>query len=407
VDEMIATPNALDAPDAPALALPLPPPRTARLAVMVIFFMNGASLGGWFPRIPQVQRELGLSDGALGVALLGTAVGALLGQPTTAWLIARWGSRRITFLAALALCIALPLPSLAPALPSLLLALAALGAANGILDVAMNVQAVAIERRYHRPIMTTFHGLFSAGGLIGAAIAGVVARQGIGPTPHLLAVAAVLAVVVLLVRPWLLPSDVEVGAAGPAFARPSRALAGLGIVAFCVLLAEGAMADWSAVYLRNTLGATAAFAAIGYAAFSFAMAAGRLTGDWLTARLGPVAIVRLGGVLVALGLGAGLLAGRPLASLLGFAAVGAGLSCAFPVVLSAAGRTPNLSPGAAIAAVATAGYTGFLVGPPLIGFVAQLIGLRLGLGVVVLLGLAMVVLARAVRNVPPAPTPEA
>ena len=375
-------------------------PRAARLAVMAFFFMNGASLGGWFPRIPQIQQALGLSAGALGVALLGTAIGALVAQPMTGWLIGRWGSRRVTATAGLALCAALPLPTVAPTLPILVLALVALGAANGVLDVAMNVQAVAVERCYERPIMTTFHGLFSAGGLIGAGIAGLAAHRGIDPTPHLLTVAAFFAGGMILARRWLLPTDGAIGAAGPAFARPSRTLAGLGVVAFCVLLAEGAMADWSAVYLRHTLGASASYAAAGYAAFSFAMAAGRLAGDWLTARLGPVAIVRFGGVLVALGLGAGLLAGRPATGLAGFAAVGAGLSCSFPVILSAAGRTPDLGPGAAIAAVATAGYTGFLAGPPLIGFVAELTGLRVGLGIVVLLGLAMIALAGAVGGVP-------
>ncbi len=373
-------------------------PRPARLAVMAVFFLNGAALGGWFPRIPEVQRDLRLSDGALGLALLGTAVGALVAQPATGWLIARWGSRRVTAVAALALCAALPLPPLATTLPRLLVALSALGAANGVLDVAMNVQAVAVERRYARPIMASFHGLFSLGGLAGAALAGLVAGRGVAPEPHLLTAAIVLAVVALVARRWLVPVDGEVGAAGPAFARPSRALAGLGIVAFCVLVGEGAVADWSAVYLRTTLGTSAGYAAAGYAVFSLTMAAGRLTGDRLTARLGPVAIVRSGGALVALGLGLALLAGRPLAGLVGFACVGAGLACAFPLVLSAAGRAPGQSPGAAIAAVAAAGYTGFLAGPPVIGFVAELFGLRVGLAVVALLGGAMILLAGAVGH---------
>lgn len=371
-------------------------PRAARWAVMAIFFLNGTALGNWFPRIPAVQRELGLSDGALGVALLGTAIGALLAMPATGWLIARWGSRRVVTVAALVLFAALPLPALAPSLPLLVPALMLLGAGNGVLDVSMNAQAVAIERRYRRPIMTTFHGLFSAGGLAGAVIAGVTAGRGIDPAPHLGTVAVLLAVAALVVRRWLLPSRVDAGAGGAAFARPSRALAGLGVVAFCVLLGEGAVADWGAVYLRNDLGTSAGFAAAGYAAFSLAMTVGRFAGDGLTARLGPVAIVRYGGGLVAVGLAASLLSGRPIASLLGFACVGAGLASAFPVVLSAAGRQSPHSPGAALAAVSTAGYTGFLAGPPLIGFVAEWLGLRAGLGVVVLLAVAMILLAGTV-----------
>lgn len=371
-------------------------PRAARRAVMAVFFINGIALGNWFPRIPAVQRELGLSDGLLGLALLGTAAGALVAMPTTGWLIARRGSRAVTTAAALALCAALPLPARAPDLAWLIAALALLGAANGVLDVAMNAQAVAVERRYGRPIMTTFHGLWSLGGLIGAAVAGLVAGGGVGPRPHLLTIAAILLPVALLTRRWLLPARVDAGGGGPAFARPSRALAGLGVVGFCALLGEGAVADWSAVYLRNELGTGAGFAAAGYAAFSLAMAAGRFAGDALTARLGPVAIVRYGGLLVALGLGAALAVGQPVATLVGFACVGAGLACVFPVILSAAGRQGAINPGAALAAVSTAGYSGFLAGPPLIGFVAELAGLRVGLATVVLLAAAIVLLAGAV-----------
>lgn len=370
-------------------------PRPARLAVMAVFLLNGLALGSWFPRIPDVQRSLGLSDGALGVALLGTAVGALVAMPATGWLIARWGSRRVTTASALALCAALPLPALAPSLPLLVPALVLLGAGNGVLDVSMNTQAVAVERRYGRPIMTAFHGLFSTGGLLGATVAGIVAGNGIGPARQLLPTALVLALAALAARRWLLPAGIDAGAGGATFARPTRALAGLGAVAFCVLLAEGAVADWGAVYLRNALATSAGVAAAGYAAFSLAMAAGRFTGDWLTARLGPVAIVRGGGMLVVLGLGAALLVERPAATLVGFACVGAGLASAFPVVLSAAGRDPTLAPGAALAAVSTAGYTGFLAGPPLIGFVAEATSLRAGLAVVVLLGGAMILLAGA------------
>ena len=388
------------------------PPRTARLAVMTVFLLNGTALGNWFPRIPAVQRELDLSDGLLGVALLGTAVGALLAMPATGWLIARHGSRAVTTVSALALFAALPLPAFAPSLAWLIPALALLGAANGVLDVSMNAQAVAVERRYGRPIMTTFHGLFSLGGLVGAVVAwlavggeATVAGRTIGlgievgPRAHLLAVALVLVPIALLARGRLLPARVDAGGDAPAFARPSRALAGLGVVAFCVLLGEGAVADWSAVYLRNDVGTTAGFAALGYAAFSVTMALGRFAGDRLTERLGPVAIVRYGGLLVAVGLGAGLAAAEPVATLIGFACVGAGLACAFPVVLSAAGRQATLHPGAALAAVSTAGYSGFLAGPPLIGFVAEAAGLRAGLATVALLGAATALLAGAVGPV--------
>jgi fucose permease len=246
--------------------------------------------------------------------------------------------------------------------------------------------------------MSSFHGIFSVGGLAGAAVAALAARVGLDPELHLGLVAAALLVLAIVAIPHLLPAGVDAGSDGPSFATPSRPLAVLGVIAFCVLLSEGAVGDWSAVYLEDRLGTSASLAALGYTAFALTMAAGRLGGDRLTQRLGPVAIVRWGGVLVAIGLGIGLLIEHPAAAIFGFAAVGAGLAVAFPVLLSAAGGTPGISTGTAIAAVATAGYTGFLVGPPLIGVIAEVIGLRAGLVVVVLLGVAMVLLSGGVTR---------
>jgi fucose permease len=372
--------------------------RAARIAVMSYFFVAGMATGSWFPRIPEVQRELGLSHGELGLALVGLAVGALLAMPSTGWLISRSSSRLVATTAGLLLCAVLPLPAVAPSAILLFLALAALGAANGILDVSMNVQAVGVETRYRRPIMSTFHGLFSVGGLVGAAGAGLAAGAGINPGTHLLIVAIALAIVSGVAAVFMLPATTDTVDDGPTFARLSRPLLGLGIIAFCALVGEGAMADWSAVYLGNTLNTSPAYAAAGYAVFAAAMVAGRFAGDWATARLKPVRVIRYGGALVAVGLSAGLLIGQPWSALIGFACVGIGLSCSFPVLLSVAGQSTTLAPGVAIAAVATLGYTGFLAGPPVIGFVAELTGLRVGLGVVAVLGIAMVLMAGLVQR---------
>jgi MFS family permease len=369
----------------------------ARSAVMTLFFVAGMATGSWFPRIPEVQRGLGLSHGELGLALIGPAVGALLTMPTTGWLIARTSSRFVSTTAAFLLCATLTLPAIAPNAILLFAALVGLGIGNGVLDVSMNVQAVGVEQRYRRPIMSTFHGLFSVGGLAGAAGAGLAAGLGLSARVHLLIVALALAVTVVVASRFLLPAGSDEAHDGPTFVRPSRALLGLGIIAFCALVGEGAMADWSAVYLGNTLNTSQAFAAAGYAVFAAAMVVGRFAGDWATARLGPSRVIRYGGVLVAVGLGLGLFIGGPWPALIGFACVGIGLSCSFPVLLSVAGLTPNLAPGVAISAVAVLGYSGFLVGPPVIGFVAELTGLRIALGLVAALGLAMVILASFVR----------
>jgi MFS family permease len=374
-----------------------PRPYAARAAVTSIFFLNGVGAGAWFARIPAVQQGLNLSAGELGAALLAVAVGALIAMPLIGWAVSRMGSRPVVTCAVLAFAGALALPPLAPSLPLLAAALLLYGIGAGSLDVSMNSQGVVVERRYGSPIMSSLHAAFSFGGMAGAALGGLAASRNIGPTPQLAVMAAVIAALGLGATRALLPASVDAGAAdaGPAFARPSKALLGLGVIGFCALLSEGAMSDWSAVYLRQDLATGAGLAAAGYSVFSLTMALGRLAGDWLTARLGPVALTRGGGVLSAVGLGIALLVGHPAAALVGFACVGAGMATIFPLVLSAAGRAPQGAAGPAIAAVATMGYCGFLAGPPAIGFAASIATLAVGLGIVVLLGIVIAVLAPA------------
>ena len=371
----------------------------SRLAVLGVFFANGVVIGTWVVRIPAVQQRLGLGEGLLGVALLGAAVGALAAMPLVGALVSRFGSRRVVGTTALLLSLSLVTPALAPNLFSLVLALMLLGAANGGLDVSMNAQAVVVERGYGRPIMSSFHAAWSFGGLAGAALGGLLASVGVGPLPHFSAVAVLSAIAFAGAYKALLPSHADASEEGaPAFARPTRALFGLGIISFCVLLGEGAMGDWSAVYLDSTLGTGPGFAAAGYAAFSVSMAFGRLFGDKLTERLGSATLVRSCGAIAAVGLGLALAVAEPLVALVGFACAGAGFSIVFPAALSAAGRTEGMAPGPALAAVSTAAYTGFLVGPPFIGFLAELTGLGYALYLVVALSAAIIVFAGAVKT---------
>jgi MFS family permease len=372
--------------------------RTARAAVLAVFFTNGVVIGTWVVRIPAIKERLGLGEGLLGVALLGAAVGALVAMPVVGALVSRFGSRRVVGISALTLSVVLLTPGLASSLLVLMLAVVMLGAANGGLDVAMNAQAVAVERGYGRPIMSSFHAAWSFGGLGGAALGGLLASMGVGPLPHFAAVAVLAAIAFAVAYGALLPSRADASEEGtPAFARPTRALLGLGIISFCVLLGEGAMGDWSAVYLDDTLRTGPGFAAAGYAAFSLSMAFGRLFGDRFTELLGPVTLVRVCGTIAAVGLGLALAAAQPLVALVGFVCAGAGFSIVFPTALSAAGRTAGPT-GPALAAVTTAAYTGFLVGPPFIGFLAELTGLGYALYLVVALSTAVIFLAGAVNT---------
>jgi len=371
--------------------------RQARWGTAAFFFTLGIALGSWVARIPAVQNRLALDDAELGFSLLSLSVGAMLAMPSTGWLIFRWGNRRVMQAAATLLCVVLPLLPLAPTMLVFIIALFGFGIGFGLLDVSMNVQAIAVEDRHGLPIMSSFHGVFSVGGLSGSASAGAIAGFGIPPVPHLLVIASILVILVTVASRFLLDTAARKQDA-PVFALPPRSLLGLGLLSFCVLLSEGAVADWSAVYLENVLGSSAAIAAAGYAAFSLAMAAMRFGGDALALNLGPGRLVGIGGLLAGLGLGGALLIGTIPAAVVGFACMGAGLAASFPIALGAAGRTPGTAPGSAIGAVATMGYTGFLIGPALLGLIAENTGLRTSLMLVAGLALASALLAGTVHR---------
>lgn len=360
--------------------------RVARRAVTAIFLLNGAVFGTWASRIPAVQQRLDLGAGRLGLALGCVAAGALVAMPVSGRAAARRGSAGATRAFAVLIALALPLPFLAPSLPLLMAAAFALGAANGGLDVAMNAHGVAVERALGRPVLSSFHAAFSLGGLAGAGLGALAATADLDARIHAAAVTGVVLAAGAVAMARLLPATADAAGTAPAGPRsllPSRALWLLGVAAFCCLFAEGAAADWSAVYVAGPLGAAAGTAALAFAAFSLAMTAGRLAGDRLTARHGPAVLVRRGALLAGTGIGGALLAGSPGAAIAGFACLGAGLAAIVPSVFRAAAAAPGIEPGPALAAVSTVGYAGFLAGPLSIGALAELTSLPAALGLIV------------------------
>jgi MFS family permease len=376
------------------------PERAARGAVTAVFFLNGFLFVSLVARMPAIRDHAGVTNGELGIALASVAIGAVVAMPIAGALAARHGSRQVTR-GALALSTgAVLLPVLATSLPALAAAFLVMGLAMGSLDVTMNAHGVAVERRYGRPILSGFHAAFSFGGLAGAATAATAAAAQLDLQVHAALVAAASLMVGLgWSRSFLPAAEDAAGAKHPVLARPPRRLWALGAVAFSCLLVEGAAADWSAVYVHDELNASAATAASAYAAFSLTMAVGRLFGDRLVERVGPVALLRGGGVLAAGGIGAGLAAGAVPGALLGFAALGAGLAAVIPVVFRAAGSTPGIPPGMALAAVSSTGYLGFVAGPPIIGSAAEAVGLPAALLLLVVLGLVIAALARSAQPV--------
>jgi MFS family permease len=373
-------------------------PSQARGAVAAIFLLNGFVFGSWASRIPAVRDHVGLSDGELGLALACGAIGSIVAMPFAGARAARIGSRRATRVAFALLCLGAGVVALAPSLLVLCALLFVMGAAMGSCDVTMNAHGVAVERRYGRAILAGFHAAFSVGGLAGGALGALAAAAGLDVRVHLALIAALSAAIGLTWSQRFLGADADaVGRAEPIFVRPPRRLLALGGLAFACLIIEGASADWSAVYLRDELGTTAAIAALGFTAFSVTMTLGRLFGDRLVDRFGPQAVVRFGGALAAVGFGLGLVVAQPVAAIIGFACLGAGMSGVVPIIFRASGHVPGMAAGVGLAAASSMGYLGFLVGPPTIGGLAELTGLPTALILLVALAGTVALLAPTTR----------
>lgn len=377
---------------------PLPLAARERAAVSALFCLNGFGFANWAARIPQLQQDLGIGDAALGIALLALAAGSLVAMPLVGGWVARHGSARVSRRLAIAFGVTLVLPAAAPSYGLLIAAAALFGACNGGLDVAMNAQASANEKRIGRPIMTSFHGLYSLGGLIGAAAGGGAASLGLSPAVHIGAMAAAITLILAVASAHLPTSHDERGHDGPLVVLPTRELLGFAVIAFCVLVGEGAMADWTAVYLARILASPAGQAAAGFAASSLAMPIAPFFATPTIPPPGRVAVVRWGGVLATTGAVLAVSVSNAPVAIVGFTLVGAGLSCIFPCLMTAASHSRTMPPGPAIAAVATTGYTGFLLGPPLIGLISEATTLRVGLGTVAVTSLVVVALAGQVRR---------
>ncbi len=373
--------------------------RQARLGTAVGFFLDGLVFATWVTRIPTIQERLGLRNDMLGVTLLMISLGALIAMPVTGRVVVRLGSRLTSAIAVAGFGASLLLPALSHGIVALSVSLFLFGIGFGAVNVAINAQAVAVDRLYGRPIMASFHATFSLGGIAGGILGSVAAGHHLPPLLHFAVVAVPVVVVASLYLPTVLIADADHAAAdAPRGSRHLSRLVTLGAIAFCSMFGEGAMADWSAVFLKQVSHTTAARAALGFAAYSTTMTLGRLVADRVTLAIGPVRIVRLGGILAGSGTLLAILLPQAATAIAGFALVGAGLSSLVPTLFGAAGRTPGVAASVAVAVVSTTGYFGFLIGPPLIGFVSQGFSLRWAIGLVVVTSLVAMLLAPQVGS---------
>ncbi|MBN9658598.1 MAG: MFS transporter [Acidobacteria bacterium] len=367
-------------------------------ATRLTFLVAGVAMAAWAPMVPYAKARLALDEATLGLVLLALGGGSAVSMPLVGVLAHRWGYRSIIVGAGLLAALVLPLLTWVPGVAGLTATLFGYGFLLGTMDVAMNSHAVEVERRDGRALMSGFHGLFSVGGLLGSAGLSALLSFGLPLTGAAAVIAAVLAAVVISQRTSLLTASEDSDSSLPARLQwPDRLLFLLGLLCFVSFLAEGALLDWSAVFLRDVRAVAPSMAGFGYSCFSVAMAAGRLAGDAVIMRLGPVLAVRAGAAVAAAGLLLATLVPTVSAGLFGFALVGLGAANIVPVMFSAAGRLPHRAPSMSLATVTALGYAGMLSGPAVIGFIAHASSLALALSLIALLLLIVSLSAGIVR----------
>ena len=367
-----------------------------RMSTRIAFLIAGLLMSAWAPLVPLVKARTGLDDGGLGLLLLGLGGGSIVAMPFAGYLTAHYGCRPVVIWATIVLCAVLPLLSTVVWLPGLVIAVIIFGASMGMLDCAMNIQSVIVEKNSGQALQSGFHGLYSVGGILGAGAMTTLLTLGLHPLIAALCIVATVLGALYKAAPALLTYGTERG--GPMFAVPRGIVLFLGALCFIVFLTEGAILDWSAVFLVSNRGLEPSIAGLGYASFAAAMTVGRLTGDAIVSKLGGVRVVALGGLCAAAGMIVSLGIDGWAASLIGYALVGAGCSNIVPVLFTAVGRQQRMPQAVAIPAVISMGYAGILIGPVFIGAVAHLSTLSFALGCVSVLLVFVSATARSLRN---------
>ena len=371
-------------------------PTQARWAVAATFLLHGILVGAWVPHIPLAKERLDVGPGVFGLALLAFAGGAVCAMPVAGALINRYGSAALSAITGLLFCLTFLGPILAPSLATFIVAGFFMGMTIGSMDVSMNAHGIAVEKALKRPTMSMLHAGFSIGGTIGAFL-GAALLDAFGELSQALIIALICAAIQIAAARFYLPADVDKGLSGSHFAWPTRATVGLGLLCFLALMVEGSILDWAAIMMRQKFEIDAGFAALGFGFYQAGMAAARLTGDWIRLRVGAVRMVFWSALLAAFGTALALSAPTPYLAIAAFVFAGLGLGNIAPVLFAGGGRLEPDAPGRGIAAVTTLGYSGFLLGPPLIGFAAQVTDVNTALYITVIAALIIAIFARSVR----------
>lgn len=363
-----------------------------QFATRAAFLAAGLTASAWAPLAPYAKARVGVDAAGFGVLLLFLGLGSIVAMPITGALTSRFGCRAVIAVALLLIAATVPFLAIVDTPVALAIVLAVYGASIGVLGVGMNIQAIIVEQDSGRSMVSGFHALYSLGGMVGAGGVSVLLGAGLSPLGATIAVSAILLVVLTASFPGLLTYGSREQARTPLFVLPKGVLIAIGALCFAVFLSEGAVLDWSALFLISSHGMESSTAGLGYTMFAVTMTLGRFAGDWIVQTFGRAKVILFGGMISALGFCVAVLALNQIVALAGFALVGLGASNIVPVLVSAAGRQKIMPPGLAVASVSTMGYAGILLGPAGVGFVAQHSSLGFAMA---MLGVIMAVVAAA------------
>jgi len=369
-----------------------------RLRINLFFFFYGFIFASWASRIPTIQQSLDLSEAKLGAVLLAMPIGSFLTLPFSGYLTSAIGSKKVVIGASIMYCFVFVGIGFSAAIWQLAICLFLFGSSGNMMNISVNTQALELEKLYGKTIISSFHGMWSVAGLFAASLGTYLLGRAFPVSAHFLLIGLIAFTIFLVCAPYLLKEPIKKQEKRPFFTKPDRAFWGLGIIAFCSMICQGAMFDWSGVYFKKVVATERAYIGIGYTAFMISMTAIRFITDWLTHRIGFKKIIIWCGVLTSSGLLLAVFFPYLLPATLGLLLVGMGVSPGVPLVFSAAGRSKILPAPVAIAAVSSIGMIGLLIGPPIIGFIAGLTSLKTSFLILSFFGLAIIITAARLKN---------
>jgi MFS family permease len=369
-----------------------------KFAISIFFFISGFSFSSWASRIPELQNQLKLNDAELGSLLILLPAGLIVTMPLTAFLLSKFTSRKIMLFASILYVLLLSLLGISKNIWQIACILFLFGAARNLFNISINTQAVGFQDAIEKPIMSSFHGIWSIAGFTGAALSSLLISLDINITTHFNLVSLIAFVFIVFNHKNTLKTDVKKYNSSASLVFPDKALFKLGIIAFFSMVCEATISEWGVIYFIKVVHAPKSLTTFGYLAYLSAMTLGRFLGDKLTNKLGAISVLQKSGLMAFVGIGIIVLFPNLVVATIGYFIIGLGLSCIIPLIYSIAGKHSILNVGPSITSISTIGYMGFLTGPPLVGFLSQSINMRFSFIVIIVSTISIYILSARVKS---------